>query len=147
LHWGYFEEQAPDLAALGASIFDRKIAYLATLKRNGAPRLHPVRPIVGEGHCFVFIDVTSPKRRDLIRDSRYALHGGVSESNGLSPEIMISGRAEVVVDSNIRTLAVEIWGDPVPEQYVLFEYFIEYALITEYTEARKPIRRRWRADR
>ena len=143
MRWEEFEIEAPELAALGGSILDRQIAYLATLKKDGRPRLHPVRPILGGGHLFVFIDHTSPKKRDLLRDARYAIHGAVSESNGLTPEIMLSGRAEAVIDPEIRSRAVEFWGNPVPERYALFEFFIEYALVTEYTEVRKPIRRRW----
>ncbi|MGH2405330.1 MAG: pyridoxamine 5'-phosphate oxidase family protein, partial [bacterium] len=50
------------------------MAYLATLRGDGAPRVHPVTPIVGEGRLFLFMEPTSPKGHDLRRDGRYALH-------------------------------------------------------------------------
>ena len=131
--WGEFETEAPALAALGKRVLHRKIAFLATLKEDGAPRLHPVRPCIGQGHLFVFID------------GRYALHGAVNEANGLSPEIFITGSAAAADDTGKRTVAEEVWGEPVPDKYTLFEFFVDYLLITEYDETRQPFRRRWRA--
>ena len=143
--WGEFETEAPALAALGKRVLHRKIAFLATLKEDGAPRLHPVRPCIGQGHLFVFIDQDSPKRRDLLQDGRYALHGAVNEANGLSPEIFITGSAAAADDTGKRTVAEGVWGEPVPDKYTLFEFFVDYLLITEYDETRQPFRRRWRA--
>ncbi len=146
MSWQEFEEQSPDLAALGRSLLDRKISYLATLKGDGAPRLHPIRPIIGKGHLFVFIDQSSPKRNDLLRDGRYGIHCSVSESNGLSPEFMVSGVAENIENSSIRQLAMEIWGSALSERYALFDFSIKLARATEYTENRQPIRYRWKNE-
>ena len=41
--WGDFEAQAPALAAFGADRLAAAAAYLATMRRNGSPRVHPVR--------------------------------------------------------------------------------------------------------
>jgi hypothetical protein len=146
MKWRDFKDGAPELAALGTAILNRKIAFLATLKKNGGPRLHPIRPIIGSGHCFVFINETSPKKDDLLRDGRYALHGSVTETNGLSPEIMISGRAVLVEDADTRTLSEDILGETVPNRYALFEFLIDSVLVTEYSKARLPVRHRWISD-
>jgi hypothetical protein len=45
--WGDFEAQAPSLARFGAELLVATTAYLATLHPSGAPRVHPVSPIVG----------------------------------------------------------------------------------------------------
>ena len=45
------------------------------------PRVHPVTPIVGSGKLFVFMEPTSPKGKDLMRDGRYALHCGIEGNN------------------------------------------------------------------
>jgi len=144
MSWREFEEGSPDLASLGASLLSRKIAYLATIRKDGSPRIHPVRPIIGEGHLFIFIDQSSPKRSDLLRDGRYAIHCSVFETNGLSSEFMIIGVAEMVDNPEIRQRAVDLWGANVPEIYTLFAFSIDRAIATEYTEERKPVRYRWR---
>ena len=147
MSWKEFKEQSPDLASVGASLLSRKIAFLATVRSDGSPRVHPVRPIVGDGYLFVFIDQKSPKRSDLLKDGRYAMHCSVFESNGLSSEFMITGVAKAVNNPEIRRRAVELWGEDVPEKYSLFEFSIDAALATDYDENRKPSRHRWRRDK
>ena len=71
MSWKSFEEQQPELAAFGAKRLNGKVAYLATVRKDGSPRVHPVTPIIGEGHLFVFMEPTSPKGYDLRRDGRY----------------------------------------------------------------------------
>ena len=146
MSWREFEEGSPDLASIGASLLSRKIAYLATIRKDGSPRIHPVRPIVGDGYIFIFIDQNSPKRSDLLRDGRYAIHCSVFETNGLSSEFMIIGVSELVEDPEIRQRAVDLWGSDVPDKYALFVFSIARAIATEYTEERKPIRYRWKKD-
>jgi len=36
--------------------------------------MHPVCPALAHGHLYVFIEGASPKKADLLRDGRYALH-------------------------------------------------------------------------
>ena len=62
---GEFEQADPDLARFGLSRLDGKVAYLATVREDGLPRAHPVTPVIGEGYCFVFVEPSSPKARDL----------------------------------------------------------------------------------
>lgn len=63
MSWRVFADAAPELAAFGAERLHDQVAYLATLKPGGSPRLHPVRPVVTDGHLFVFVETTSPKVR------------------------------------------------------------------------------------
>ena len=74
MSWQALADAAPELAAFGAERLHDQVAYLATLKPDGSPRLHPVRPVVTVGRLFVFMEATSPKVHDLERDPRYALH-------------------------------------------------------------------------
>ena len=82
MSWGTLEEKAPELAAFGVSRLHGRVAYLATLRQDGSPRLHPMTPIIGQGHLFVFMEPTSPKGHDLRRDGRYAIHCAVSDTSG-----------------------------------------------------------------
>lgn len=146
MSWKEFEEQSPELASMGASLLSRKISFLATIRNDGSPRVHPVRPIVGDGYLFVFIDQRSPKRSDLLKDGRYAMHCSVFESNGLSSEFMITGVAKAVDNPEIRGRTVELWGVDVPDKYALFEFSVDSIIATDYDENRKPSRHRWRRD-
>ncbi len=63
--WGEFASQAPGLAEFGVRRLADAPAYLATVDRSGAPRVHPVTPIVGDGRLFLFMEPTSPKGDDI----------------------------------------------------------------------------------
>jgi hypothetical protein len=49
------------------------LGFLATVRLDGGPRVHPMCPLVSDEGLFAFI-VPSPKLRDLHRGGRYALH-------------------------------------------------------------------------
>jgi general stress protein 26 len=72
------------------------VAYLATVRKDGTPRVHPMTPIIGQGHFFVFMEPTSPKGHDLRRDGRFAIHCAVSDNSGASGEFSITGHAPVI---------------------------------------------------
>src|SRR3982751_3616560 len=108
MSWKSLEDQQPELAAFGAERLNGKVAYLATIRKDGSPRVHPVTPIIGQGHLFVFMEPTSPKGHDLQRDGRYALHCSVSDSSGASGEFFVSGRAKLVENAELRALAVQL---------------------------------------
>jgi hypothetical protein len=143
MSWRKFEEGAPELASLGADLLNKKIAYLATTEKDGSPRVHPVRPFIGEGRFFLFIDRKSPKRRDLLRDGRFALHCSVFQTNGPSTEFLVSGIASFTDDPDVRDVAYRVVGHDLPDQYALFEFYFERVTVTEYDEERTPMRRRW----
>ena len=48
--WQLLEEQQPELAAFGRLRLNGKVAYLATVRKDGSPRVHPMTPIIGAGH-------------------------------------------------------------------------------------------------
>src|SRR5438552_2755471 len=76
LTWREFESAAPDLARAGRGLlyqFGVGLAFLSTVRRDGGPRVHPMCPILHEGSMYAFI-VPSPKREDLVRDGRFAMH-------------------------------------------------------------------------
>ena len=141
--WKILEEQQPELAAFGAERLNGQVAYLATIRKDGSPRLHPMTPIIGQGHFFVFMEPTSPKGHDLQRDGRYAIHCAVSDNSGASGEFSITGHAHLIDNAELRALAVSLASYEVAERYILFEFDIECAASTVYTEDR-PVRRLWK---
>jgi hypothetical protein len=69
--WADFEAAAPEMAAAGRGLLYQHgigLAYLATIRPNGGPRLHPFCPILAVGGLWGFINHRSPKGRDLLRD-------------------------------------------------------------------------------
>ncbi len=144
MSWKRLETEQPGLAAFGAERLDGKVAYLATIRKDGGPRVHPMTPIIGEGHLFIFMEPTSPKGHDLERDGRYAIHCSVTDSTGRSGEFIISGRAHRVEDSALRAMAAKFSSYSPADRYVLFEFDIETAASTTY-EDQGPVRHFWRA--
>jgi len=143
MSWGIREDQHPELAKFGLERLHGKVAYLATIRKDGSPRVHPLTPIIGERHLFVFMEPTSPKGHDLQRDNRYALHCAVTDSSGVSGEFVLTGQARLITDPELRVLATKLSNYVPAERYILFEFEVESAASTIYPEDR-PVRGFWR---
>jgi hypothetical protein len=141
--WKILEEQQPELATFGLERLNGKVAYLATIRKDGSPRVHPMTPIIGQGHLFVFMEPTSPKGHDLQRDGRYAIHCAVSDNSGASGEFNITGHAHLIDDAELRALAVSLSSYAPADRYILFEFDIESAASTIYPEDRA-VRQLWK---
>jgi Pyridoxamine 5'-phosphate oxidase len=75
--WADLEAVEPEMAARAFpkppdAFFT--LAYLATVRADGAPRVHPFCPIFADGRVFAAIPRSSPKGNDLRRDGRYVIH-------------------------------------------------------------------------
>jgi hypothetical protein len=144
--WQALVDADPELAAFGAERLHDQVAYLATLKPDGSPRVHPVRPVVAAGHLYVFSEATSPKVGDLQRDGRYMLHG---TATGDQPwdlrEFAVDGIGRRVDDEKARATANAGSAFPRAEQLVLFELDVAAAMSTVYGADGLPSRRHWRA--
>ena len=143
MSWRFLEDQQPELAAFGVERLNGKVAYLATIRKDGSPRVHPMTPIIGEGHLFVFMETTSPKGRDLQRDGRYAIHCSVSDTSGASGEFIVTGQAHLIDDPEARALAVRLASYTPADRYILFEFDVESASSTIYPYD-QPIHRNWK---
>jgi hypothetical protein len=117
--WAEFESAAPELGQAAARLWpgiialDRSeplatgaswfaIAYLATVRPDGAPRLHPFCPVLARGRLFAAIPRRSPKGWDLRRDPRCVIHAMPGADDD---ELCIRARAvEATDDRSIRAL-------------------------------------------
>src|ERR1700675_3724728 len=91
--WKEFEDASSTIAASGRKLlyqFGIGLGYLATVRKDGGPRVHPVCPILTDGGLYTLIG-TSPKQRDLRRDGRYALHAFPAKD--VDDEFYVTGRA------------------------------------------------------
>ena len=154
--WGEFAEAAPEMAALGSELRATfGLAFLATVRKDGSPRLHPVCPFVVRGRLFIATNPQSPKRLDLVRDGRYVLHMLPGENDA---EFQVRGRARLVEDTQTKAMVLaegpEAGVQPdgallnlTPEE-LLFEYDVEEALSGHWENVgqpnTRPVRKRWR---
>jgi hypothetical protein len=144
--WQALEDEAPALAEYGAQrLTYAEVAYLATVTEAGAPRIHPVTPIVAPGRLFVFMEPTSPKGRDLDRGSRYALHCAVEDPDGGGGEFRVTGVARRIHDPHLRDLAIRHAPYSPADRHILFELLVDDAFSNLYDEDGEPVRQNWRA--
>ena len=144
MSWQTLIDEAPDLAAVGWERLHGRVSYLATVRKDGSPRVHPVTPFIGDGRLFLFMEPTSPKGKDIQRNGRYALHGGVEDDEGGGGEFYVWGRGRLVSDPALRALAVTHCPYAPAARYLLYELSVERAMSTVYGDE-GAIRRRWRA--
>ena len=145
LTWQAFETESPELAAFGRERLDRRVSFLATIRGDGGPRVHPVTPWIFDGHLYIRMFDTSPKVADLTRDPRFALHSMMDNDDGIGGEVAVRGQAELVPDPAIIEAAFAAVSDFTDRPLVLFEFLIDEIATTTY-EGDQTERRRWRAE-
>jgi hypothetical protein len=167
--WAQFEAAAPEVAEFATCLWpgitalhrggpppDRgvfTIAYLATIRRDGGPRVHPFCPILADGRLFAAIPRTSPKGWDLRRDPRCAIHALPGPDD---LELCIRAIATEITDAAIATMV----GDVVARSRVggmietvahdpLFEFDLRQVDVARWLDVGQPgtraERHQWRA--
>src|SRR5262249_454874 len=151
--WRELAAAAPDLADIGRSLlfqFKVGLAFLATVRQDGAPRLHPVCPVLSEGGLFVLITPSSPKRGDLMKDGRYALQTFPQPKPG-SEEFYLAGKGVRVGDGATRAAILRDAKHMADASETAFELLIDRAMHTRWENALTPQMRAahltWRAHR
>lgn len=147
--WSDFASDAGPIAEAGTQLlhqFGIGLAFIATTRKDGGPRLHPCCPLIDEGRLYVFITGASPKRYDLERDGRYALHSFPPAQN--DDEFFCAGSALEVKDPAVRRVVAAKAKHNVRDDEVLFELRIDRALHTTWVHPRQPntypIHSKWR---
>jgi hypothetical protein len=146
MSWAEFAGREPELAQFGAERLSDLPAYLATVRRSGQPRVHPVTPIFARDHLFLFMEPTSPKRRDLIERGWFAMHSGVPDNAGTGGEFWISGLGLAVDDRETWSHVAEVAGYGPPDRYVLFKFELYEARCNGYGDVPLPTNRKWSLD-
>lgn len=130
--WSEFVTDEPRLAEAIRALMQQYgpgLGYLATVRDDGGPRVHPVSPVITDEGLFCFV-VDSPKRRDLERDGRYALHSFPPEDS--DDEAYLAGRAQVVTDhARVARLAGNLRAAPQVD-WRLFEFTVDVAMLARH---------------
>jgi nitroimidazol reductase NimA-like FMN-containing flavoprotein (pyridoxamine 5'-phosphate oxidase superfamily) len=131
--WAEVAAGAPELARESERLFRAfTLAYLATVRADGGPRVHPVTITVHDGRLYAFLVRGTPKRADLLRDPRYALHsfpsfpGGTTDSY-VDEEVVVFGTARPIEDATRRAAVAVVHNDTVHEGDLLFELDVDRA--------------------
>jgi pyridoxamine 5'-phosphate oxidase-like protein len=149
--WRQFATTEPELAHAGRLLLNQfgvGLAFLATVRSDGAPRLHPVCPVLSDDRLFVLITATSPKREDLLRDGRYALQTFPQPKAG-SDEFYATGAATIVDDPATRAAVLRDAKHMADESETLFELYLDRVMHTWWEDVLTPqmraVHRKWRA--
>jgi hypothetical protein len=149
--WREFAAAAPELAQAGRSLLDQfgvGLAFLATIRKDGAPRLHPVCPVLSEDRLYVLVTPASPKLHDLLRDGRYALQTFPQPKPG-SDEFYVTGRALVVDDPAARSAVLRDAKHMADARETTLELLIDRVMHTRWehvlTPAMRSVHLTWRA--
>ena len=120
--WSEVEAQAPELAARARSLFDAFThKTLATLRRDGAPRISGTEVEFSDGEAWIGSMWKAVKALDLQRDPRFAIHSGSADPPDWPGDAKIAGRAVEVSDPgaeshrfrlDVTELVVVRLGDP-----------------------------------
>jgi len=127
--WREFEAAEPELAARTKALFDaQKHLTIATLRRDGSPRISGIECAFRDGDLWFGSMTNAVKALDLRRDPRFALHCGTGDSSRWEDDparwpgdAKLSGRAleqPATGDSHLfraeieEVVTVRLGGDP-----------------------------------
>lgn len=92
--WADVEQAAPELAAAVRERFEATgLAFMATLRRDGSPRVSGIEPLFAGGELWLGMMPDSRKAKDVLRDPRFALHAASADKQMTNGDAKLSGRA------------------------------------------------------
>ena len=152
--WDELEAAAPELAA---RVRERFAAHrhnlLATLRRDGSPRISGIEVQQSGGQLWIGMMGGSRKAADLQRDPRLAVHSAPVDLDLADGDAKVSGRAEEVVDeAEIAAWLGDLGSEP-PGPFHLFRVDVEEVSVVRVDgdhlviDAWRPDRGLWRVER
>jgi Pyridoxamine 5'-phosphate oxidase len=116
--WKEFEVEAPELAGRVRAAFDaHRHKLLATLRRDGSPRISGIEATFADGELWLGMMPGSRKALDLRRDPRLALHSASldppeDDPAGWPGDAKLAGRAVEVSDPALKQRLAGGGGQP-----------------------------------
>jgi hypothetical protein len=96
MRWSEFERAQPRLAQLGQErLITPGVVLVATIRRDGTPRVSPVEPFLLDGELWLSMMWQSTKARDLLRDPRILVHSVITDRDGAEGEFKVRGNARL----------------------------------------------------
>jgi len=126
MRWSEFEHAQPRMARLGRErLIDPGVVLVATIRRDGTPRVSPVEPFLLDGDLWLSMMWQSAKARDLLRDPRILVHCVITSRDGAEGEFKVRGNACLETDLAVlrryaEAVAAGLGWRPDPERSHLF---------------------------
>jgi hypothetical protein len=127
--WSEVETEATELAVLARGFFDAHAhKTLATLRRDGSPRVSATEVDFAEGELWLGSMWRSLKALDLQRDPRFALHSGSDDPPEWRGDAKVAGRVEEVTDPE-RIAAINGEGAPSGPSHLFRADIVELVVV------------------
>jgi hypothetical protein len=136
--WREVETEAPELAARARELFDaNKHKTLATLRRDGSPRISGIEIEFDDGELWFGSMWRAVKALDLQRDPRFAIHSA-SDGADFKGDAKVAGRVEEVSSDGrshrfradvTELVVISLGGDP-PDHLLIESWHAERGVTT-----------------
>jgi hypothetical protein len=142
--WTSFTDDSPELAASVAARFTAtKHHVLATLRRDGAPRVSGSEVQFQGGELAVGMMHGSMKALDLLRDGRFALHANPGDGSMSGGDAKVSGVAVEITDAALLAPYVDDVDPPTPF-HLFYLQPLEVVLTTLHPDGDRLVIETWR---
>ncbi|MFN2589005.1 MAG: pyridoxamine 5'-phosphate oxidase family protein [Actinomycetota bacterium] len=141
MRWAELEAERPRLAGLGRRrLIEPGVVLVATIRRDGSPRVSPVEPLLWRGDLWLSMLWGSRKAADILRDDRVLVHSIVTDRDGGTGEFKVRGRAVTERDPGVQeayaqTVARELGWEPRPGRFHLFRVDVGDVTFIRYDSA------------
>ena len=113
VRWAEVAVSAPELAEAARALFEARVhKTLATLRKDGSPRISGTECEFVDGDLWFGSMWQARKAFDLQRDPRFALHSGSIDPPDWRGDAKIAGRAEEVTDPDVLRSITEAAESP-----------------------------------
>jgi len=110
--WNDLLSQCPEIAGTVQQRIDATgLAFLATVRRDGFPRISGIEPLFALDELWLGMMPGSLKAKDLQRDPRLSLHNASEDKALEKGDVKITGRAIEVTDQDTETAVRKAFAD------------------------------------
>jgi Pyridoxamine 5'-phosphate oxidase len=141
MRWSELEDAQPGLAGLGRErLLAPGVLLVATIRRDGTPRVSPVEPFVMDGDLWLSMLWQSAKAADLLRDPRILVHSIVTGRDGGEGEFKIRGTVRAEHDPGVQrryagAVTADLGWSPTPGRFHLFVVSLDDVTFIRYDDA------------
>jgi len=138
MRWAELEDRQPRLAAVARErMIAPGVVLVATIRKDGTPRLSPVEPFVEDGVLWLSMMWQSTKAVDLLRDPRILVHNVITNRDGTEGEVKVRGTARDEPDPEIQSryaeaVAAALGWKPEPGRFHLFAIDVDDITVIRY---------------
>jgi hypothetical protein len=138
MHWSDIGDAQPRLARLAQEhLIGPGVVLVATIRRDGTPRLSAVEPYVQAGELWLSMMWQSAKARDLLRDPRILVHSVITSRDGAGGELKVRGTARAENDPAVQrryadAVAASLGWNPQPGRFHLFAVNVSQVAFITY---------------